>query len=377
MTYMNLGVVFNARKENEHRVPIHPDHFELIPEALRPHLFFENGYGEPFGIPDAELGRRFGGVKTRDGIVGQSEIVLLPKPLAEDLREMHDGAVVWGWPHCVQQQEITQVSIDRKLTLLAFEAMFTWKGDNRDMHLFYRNNEMAGYCGVIHALGLAGMDGNYGPAQKGVVLSLGSVSRGAVYALRGRGVEDITVYTQRPAWAVHDQVVGCKYGQMVREGDGVAVIEPDGRRRPMIESLAEANFIVNGILQDTDRPLMFMKKGEEARLQRAALIVDVSCDLEMGFPFARPTSFEKPIFDVGHVTYYAVDHTPTYSWRAASWEISRVVVSFLEAVMSGPDGWAKDETLRRSIEIREGVIQNEKVLSFQSRGADYPHLVKE
>ena len=147
---------------------------------------------------------------------------------------------------------ITQQAIDSRLTLLAWEAMFTWKNGAREMHLFYRNNEMAGYCGVIHALGLCGMDGNYGPAQRAVVLSFGSVSRGAVYALRGRGIEEITVYTQRSPYAVHDQVPGCRYGQMACEGGKVVVFDEDGNKRPLIEALAEADVIVNGILQNTD-----------------------------------------------------------------------------------------------------------------------------
>ncbi len=374
---LSLGVIANARKENEHRIPIHPAHFSQIPDDLAARITFERGYGIPFGVPDDEIAQRFGPLASREELMRESEIVLLPKPLVEDLDEMRQGGILWGWPHCVQQQDITQRAIDSRLTLLAWEAMFTWRGGVQDMHLFYRNNEMAGYCGVIHALGLCGMDGYYGPAKKAVVLSFGSVSRGAVYALRGRGIEEITVYTQRPAAAVHDQVLGCRYGQMAREGDQVVVFDEDGNTRPMIEVLAEADVIANGILQNTDTPLMFMLPGEERRLKRGALIVDVSCDLKMGFPFARPTSFEEPTFQVGQTTYYAVDHTPSYSWRSASWEISRVVVAYLKKVMSGPEAWDKDETLRRALEIREGVIQNPKVLSFQKRSAEPPHVLQE
>jgi N5-(carboxyethyl)ornithine synthase len=373
---MSLGVIRSTYKENEQRVPIHPDHFNGIPEALRSHMSLERGFGVPFGIPDKELEQQFGGLGTRAEIMRESEIVLLPKPMAEDLRERREGGVLWGWPHCVQQQEITQVAIDRKLTLLAWEAMFTWKNGVSDMHLFYRNNEMAGYCGVIHALGLCGMDGNYGPVQRAVVLSFGSVSRGAVYALRGRGIEEITVCTQRPSYAVHDQVPGCRYKRMAYERGKVVVFSEDGKKYPMLEVLAEADVIVNGILQDIDNPLMFIQKDEERRLKQGALIVDVSCDLKMGFPFARPTSFEEPTFNVGQITYYAVDHTPSYCWRAASWEISRVVVAYLKKVMSGTKTWNDDETLRRAVEIRDGLIQNPRILSYQKRSAEYPHVLQ-
>ena len=376
MTTLSMGVVAQARKENEHRLPLHPLHFSKIPDELAHHIVFEAGYGLPFGISDAELGKRFGGVAPRASIMNDFDVVLLPKPLAEDLREMRKGGILWGWPHCVQQGEITQAAIDSELTLIAWEAMFHWqKNGVRDMHSFYRNNEMAGYCGVIHALGLHGSDGNYGPRAKALVVSLGSVSRGGIYALQGRGFSDITVYSQRPPEAVHDQVVGCRYGQMKRDGDRVMVAEEDGEARTLLEAMSEVDVIFNGIVQDTDRPLMYFREGEEQHLKPGCLIVDVSCDLRMGFPFARPTSFEAPSFEIGHATYYSVDHTPSYSWRSASWEISRVVTAFLPAVLGGPAAWEQNETIARAIEIRDGTVRNPKVLSFQSRAAEDPHAL--
>jgi alanine dehydrogenase len=72
-----------------------------------------------------------------------------------------------------------------------------------------------------------------------------------------------------------------------------------------------------------------------AKLRQGAVIVDASCDEGMGFPFSMPTSFAEPMFPVAGINYYAVDHTPSYLWRSASWEISAVVVSYLETIMGG------------------------------------------
>ena len=373
---LKLAVMGRSRKENEQRHPIHPDHFDQIPESVRSNLWFEEGCAEPFHVSDEALRRRFGGVGDRASLLADSDVVLLPKPLAADLCEMRKGTALWGWPHCVQQVEITQVAIDRRLTLIAWEAMFSWKGEARETHLFDRNNELAGYCGVIHALGLTGRDGYYGGRSRCTVLSHGSVSRGAIYALQGRGFHDIGVYTQRPPWIVHDKVPGCRYGRMIADDDGGILAEgEDGRSRPLFEVLAASDVIVNGILQNTAHPLMFLRDGDERRLEPGTLIVDVSCDEGMGFPFARPTSFEEPIFRVDSVLYYAVDHTPSYLWRSASWELSRVVVPLLETVMGGPAAWDRDETIRRAIEIRDGMVLNPKVLSFQRRSESYPHPV--
>ena len=377
MANLNLGIISHSLKESEYRLSIHPDHFNLIPPDISKRLIFEKGYGESFGIPDRGLKARFGGLASREEILSDCDLVVLLKPLPEDLALLRKGGVLWGWVHCVQQKDMAQQAIDRKQTLLAWEAMFMWNQGVQGTHLFCRNNEMAGYCGVIHALGLTGIDGTYGPPCKAVVLGLGSVAKGSIYALHGHGICNISAYYPRvpPTW-INSLPPGCRYGQMVMDEDGaMSAIEEDGTRRPLADALAEADIIVNGILQDTDRPMMYIRKGEEKKLKPGCLIVDVSCDEGMGFPFARPTSFAEPTFNVDRITYYAVDHTPSFLWRSASWEISRVVVPYLGKIMGGPNAWEQDETIRRAIEIRDGVIQNKKILTFQNRSDKYPHPV--
>jgi alanine dehydrogenase len=94
----------------------------------------------------------------------------------------------------------------------------------------------------------------------------------------------------------------------------------------------------------------------------------------MGFSWARPTSFAEPMFTVGtNINYYAVDHSPSHLWNSATWEISEALLPYLRPVLAGPDAWTRNETIRRAIEIRDGVIQNARILSFQHRSSQYPH----
>ncbi|MEN8138128.1 MAG: N(5)-(carboxyethyl)ornithine synthase [Bacteroidota bacterium] len=373
---LTLGVIGKSLKENEKRVPIHPEHLMRIPEKLRKQITFEEGYGMRFGIDDNTLASLSSGrVAFRDEILNGFDCVLIPKPLATDLSEIREGAVVWGWPHCVQQKKITQISIDRKLTLIAWEEMFTWSrtGDKR-MHTFYKNNELAGYAGVNHALSLTGINGFYGKTLKTVVISFGSVSRGAIYALQGQGFKDITVLTGRPSNEVKDQIPGITFKQMKNDGSGnMLVIESDGSMRPLSEVLTDVQIIVNGVLQDSDNPKMFVPASDADKLTKGTLIIDISCDEGMGFWCAKPTSFENPILEVDGKYYYAVDHSPSYYWNSASWEISKALLPFLPEVLGGANAWDKNITISKSIEIREGVIQNPKILSFQNREKEYPH----
>jgi alanine dehydrogenase len=153
------------------------------------------------------------------------------------------------------------------------------------------------------------------------------------------------------------------------------VVEHDGSEFPLSKLIRESDIIVNGTFQNPDDPMMFVSEDEQDAMKPGCLIIDVSCDEGMGFYFARPTTFKEPMFRVGRVDYYAVDHTPSYLWESASRSISAALVVHLPAVVEGRTGWDGNETVRRAINIDAGVIQKASILSFQNREQNYPHAV--
>ncbi len=374
-----VGVIGTSRKEDERRYPIHPDHLMRIPENLRRQLVFEKGYGTPFGVSDAAISSLTGGVATRHELLTGAGTVIIAKPVLEDLQEIREGGTLWGYVHCVQQQVITQAALDRKQTLIAFEDMFIWSPSGQvGRHTFYKNNEMAGYCAVLHALQLKGIDGHYGDQRKSIIFGFGAVSRGAIYALKARGFRDITICIQRPDDEVREEVLDCNYLR-VRPGNEnearMMIVEHDGAERPLTELISEADIIVNGTYQDTENPTDFVTKEEGAYLKPNSLIVDVSCDEGMGFFFAKPTTFKNPMFKYETIDYYAVDHTPSYLWESATRSISAALIVYLPVVLGGRDQWQENETIRKAINIDDGVIQNDSILSFQNRDPEYPHTI--
>ena len=373
---MKIGVVKTSCLENERRIPIYPDHLLNISEEYRSQMFFELGYGTNFGYGDDYFWANTAGVLSRESLFKECDLLLLPKPTLLDLKEMKENQVLWGWQHCVQHVDVTQVAIDKTLTLIAWEAMHRWSNSNEKlMHVFYKNNEIAGYASVLHSLEILGMDGHYGPRKHVVILGYGSVSRGAIYALQGRGFNNIHVYTKRPTHLVANQNPDVCFHQFHLGEDGKVMGEyNNGFLSPFIDVISQADIICNGVLQDTDNSLMFVLNDEISKLKPRSMIIDISCDKGMGFSFARPTSFENPVFTVGEsVTYYSVDHTPTYLWNAASREISKAVLQYLPIIAKGPDAWLMDDTVCNAIEIRNGEVLNSKILTFQKRDIEYPH----
>lgn len=381
MDQLTLGVVSRSRKENERRLPIHPRHFERIDADLRERIFLEHGYGEEFGVADEQLAGLVGGLRTHEQLVAECDVLLLAKPLREDVAELRSGQVLWGWPHCVQDTGLTQLAIDGKLTLIAFEAMNHWNRDGSfGLHVFHKNNELAGYCSVLHALQLAGATGDYGRRLNAVVIGFGATARGSVTALNAHGVHDVHVLTGRGIAAVGSPIHSATMVHFEHDENNPGDLRrshalTDRGRVPLAGFLAEHDIVVNCVLQDTAEPLTFLIEEDLAAFAPGSLIVDVSCDEGMGFSWAKPTTFARPAFTVGDgITYYAVDHSPSYLWNSATWEISEALLPLLRPVLGGPSEWDGHETVRRAVEIRDGVIVNPAILAFQHRSAAYPHV---
>jgi N5-(carboxyethyl)ornithine synthase len=376
---MKIGLFKTSLKENERRVPIYPEHLPFFPESLRAQMLFEKNYGYDYGFTNDYFVNHDAAIVDRHQLLTECDLVVLPKPTPEDLGRMKPHQILFGWTHVVQQKAMTQLAIDRRLTIIAWEAMHNWsEAGERLLHVFYKNNEIAGYASVLHCLQLLGLDGHYGPRRKVIILSYGSVSRGAIYALQGRGFNNIYVFTRRPPHLVADQNPDVYYGQYYFGLDGILMAKSsEDKERPLIDELSDADIICNGILQDTNKSVMFVRAEDIHKLKPRSLIIDISCDEGMGFAFARPTSFPDPIFQVGdQITYYSVDHTPTYLWNAASREISKALLPYLGIVAAGENAWQTNTTIRRAVEIRDGVIQNPNILSFQKRHSEYPHKIE-
>ncbi|MGC5222055.1 N(5)-(carboxyethyl)ornithine synthase [Micromonospora sp. DT81.3] len=381
---LSLGVIGTSRKPDERRVPIHPGHFDRIPSDLRDRIVLEEGYGERFDVSDAELRPLVGSVASRADVIAASDVVLLPKPQLDDVRALRDGQVLWGWPHLVQDARMTQLAIDKRLTMIAFEAMNHWGADGTfGLHVFHMNNELAGYCSVLHALQLCGSTGDYGRRLTAVVIGFGATARGAVTALRAHGVHDVRVLTNRRTASVASPIHAAHMIQFDHDdGPYLSEVITDDGRVPLAPFLAESDIVVNCTLQDPNRPLLYLREKDLDAFRPGSLIVDVSCDEGMAFEWARPTSFADPMFMVGGntdsgaiINYYGVDHSPSYLWNSASWEISEALLPFLPTVLAGPEAWAADETIRRATEMRDGIILNPAILEFQGRDAAYPHSI--
>jgi len=62
MDQLSLGVLGTSNKENEFRLPIHPQHFDRIDADLLARIVLETGYGRHYGVTDDYLATKVSGI---------------------------------------------------------------------------------------------------------------------------------------------------------------------------------------------------------------------------------------------------------------------------------------------------------------------------
>ena len=143
---------------------------------------------------------------------------------------------------------------------------------------------------------------------------------------------------------------------------------------PLAGFLAEHDIIVNCVLQDTNAPLTFLVEDDLALLAPGTLIVDVSCDEGMGFSWARPTTFTEPTFIVGdNVQLLRRGPQPVLPLELRDLGEQRGAAAVPGGGPRRAQRWDANETIRRAIEIQDGVVRNPNILAFQGRSPQYPH----
>ena len=208
-----------------------------------------------------------------------------------------------------------------------------WNADGGfGLHVFHKNNEIAGYCSVLHALQLCGSTGDYGRRLNAVVIGFGATARGAVTALNAHGIHDVRVLTNRDTAAVGSPIPSVDIIQFEHDPDAPVREHVNTEDGPVALApfLAEHDIVVNCTLQDPNAPLTYLRTEDLDAFRPGSLIVDVSSTRAWASSGRGPPSFADPMFTVGESTnYYAVDHSPSYLWNSATWEISEALMPFL------------------------------------------------
>ena len=104
-----------SHKENERRRALLPVHIGRIQNKGL--IYIEEGYGEVLGFADEDYLKEGIRVVTREEVLTK-DIICDPKIGDAEYLSLLEDQILFGWIHAVQSREITDMIIDRKLTVL-------------------------------------------------------------------------------------------------------------------------------------------------------------------------------------------------------------------------------------------------------------------
>ena len=173
-----VGFVIST-KENEKRRAIVLDDLKKVKNINK--LYFQEGYFKEFNISDEKIIELGANVVSKEEVLKQ-DIICDPKAGdGEYLTDLDKGKTIFGWIHAVQNRDITDKFLDKKLTAVAWEDMY-----ELGRHTFWRNNEIAGEAAIMHAYSIYGKQ----PYETNVaLLGRGNIARGALTTLVSLGAK--------------------------------------------------------------------------------------------------------------------------------------------------------------------------------------------
>lgn len=309
-----------SEKENEKRRCLIPS--DIINIKNKEFIFIEKGYGDVLGYSEEDYLKAGVKVASKDEILSKDIICDAKIGDAKYLKDLHNQ-IAFGWVHAVQNRDITDILIDNKLTVYAWEDMY-----DGGRHVFWRNNEIAGEAAIIHAYTLHGI---FPYDTKVAILGKGNTARGALKILTFMGA-DVTIYDRKT-------------------------------EKLFQKEMGDYDVIVNCVLWDTSRKDHIIYRNDLKRLKKGCLLIDVSCDRNGGIETSVPTTMNSPLYEIDGIVHYAVDHTPSIFYKTISKSLSNVVSNNIDYLIE--DNW--NDILRKALIIEKGKVLDQRINHFQGR----------
>lgn len=308
-------------KENEKRRVLLPKDIEKIKE--KDCLYFEKGYGKILGISDSEFEKVGCNVVSFDEVLKQ-DIICDPKiGDANYLDKLKEKQIIFGWVHAVKNKKLTDLLLNKKITVIAFEDMFY-----KNRHIFYKNNILAGEAACYNAINYLG---RLPDNLNAVIIGNGNTAHGAYKALSKLGVS-VDIYTR-------------DLEELLRE------------------NLYKYDLIVNCVLWNVKRKDHIIYREDIKKMKKGSMIIDVSCDEKGAIETSHPTTIDNPIYLVDNIIHYAVDHTPSIFYQTFSLECSKTITEYINDLVLEKD----NEVLKNATIIGNGKILDQKIKIYQRR----------
>lgn len=323
---LTMGLL-KSEKSGEKRIAVLPDDLKDVRHC--DHIYVEKDYAKDFGISDREYLNKNCHVVTRETVLQQD--ILCETKIGEGayLKNLCGIKTIFGWIHAGADPELTALLKNHGHTCYAWEDMY-----EKEQHIFWRNNQIAGAGGVFNALQYTG----WMPfGKKAAILGKGDVAVGAYRMLSRLGV-DVRLYSRKQEHLFQNEV-------------------------------QEMDIVVMAIRWDTTRKDHILNDILLQKMKKDSIIIDVSADVNGAIQNSITTSIDQPTYHLFNDLIYSVNNVPSIFYKTATEDISHKITPYLDMLIEQKE----NETLRNCKIIASGSILDQRIIDAQAEKNKQQH----
>src|SRR6201992_3532419 len=354
---MKVGVPKEI-KTHEYRVGLTPDSVREYAAAGH-QVVVETGAGDGIGSSDEDY-KRAGATIAPDSaaIFAAAEmIVKVKEPQPHEWRLLRPGQILFTYLHLAPDPEQTRGLIQSGCTAVAYETVTDARGS---LPLLAPMSEVAGRLSIEAAgTALRRFNGGRGLLLGGVpgvkparvlVIGGGVVGTHAARMALGLGAE-VTILDRSIARLRElDELLG---GRARTRYSTAASIE---------DEITEADVIVGAVLVAGAAAPKLVSRAMLAKMKRGAVLVDVAIDQGGCFETSRPTTHDKPTYEIDGIIHYCVANMPGAVPLTSSHALNNATLPFGIALANkGFAAVLENPHLRAGLNVYRGHITNKAV----------------
>ncbi len=346
-------------KPQEYRVGLTP---ESVAELVRAghEVFIQSGAGLGVGADDARY-QRVGGKILPDARAvfdAADMIVKVKEPQPQEIAMLTPAHVLFTYLHLAPDPEQARALMKSGVTAIAYETVTDNEGR---LPLLKPMSEVAGRMSV--QVGANFLEKSHG--GRGVLLGGVPGVRPADVVILGAGIAGYNAAQiavgMRARVTVFDKNVA-RLEELDREFNG-RLETVYSTRAAVEEAVAEADLVIGAVLIPGAAAPKLVNRATLKTMRPGAVLVDISIDQGGCFETSKPTTHEKPVYEIDGILHYCVANMPGAVARTSAFALNNVTLPFTLALANKGVRQAllDDPHLAAGVNVHAGSIAHEAV----------------
>lgn len=353
---MKIGIPKEI-KTHEYRVAATPGAVRALTDAGH-QVCVETGAGNGSGFEDDAYATQGATIVAGPAEAWAQEMVLKVKePVAEEYKYLRGDLLLFTYLHLAADRPLTEALLAAGTTAVAYETV---QFDNGALPLLTPMSEVAGrmapQIGAYHlekflggrGLLLGGVPGVQ--AGEVVILGGGVVGTNAAKIALGLGARVTILDISHERLQYLDDIFGGRVQTLASNPGNVVEVVP------------VADLLIGAVLKAGAKAPLLVTREMLKSMKRGSVVVDVAVDQGGCVETIRPTTHDKPTYEVDGILHYGVANMPGAVPYTSTIALSNQTLPYtLKLARHGIAGLTRDAALRRGLNTYHGRLTHEGV----------------